>query len=410
MKMLKLTTTRLFKLPFYFLAVPAVLIIRLMAPWYLVRFGTLISPRIGHFAANTEIYLCERDAGINVPKKHHVDLFYFQSWPPVSNEQLARMWKRVLNIWPAWILNPIVRLNRLMPGSGQHEVGHNTQSDRDVFNLLDRFPPHLEFTDEEEKRGAEGLNRMGIPTGAPFVCLNVRDNAYLDAQMPGGDWSYHDYRDSDIQNYVMAAEELASRGYFVLRMGAIVRDSILTSNKRILDYATNGSRSDFMDIFLGAKCDFCISVGSGYGSVPVIFRRPMVYVNYIPIGILYTFSKNFLGIVKHHVSEDSGRELTLSQIFSANVELAGATSEFKDRRVKLLENTPEEILDVVIEMSDRLRGTWIPSEGDEDRQRRFWELYRLGNKHMVAYGQPMHGEFRARFGADYLRKNPDWLQ
>ncbi len=43
---------------------PVSLVIVLMRPWLLVRFGGLISTRIGHFAANTEVTLCEVDAGI----------------------------------------------------------------------------------------------------------------------------------------------------------------------------------------------------------------------------------------------------------------------------------------------------------------------------------------------------------
>ena len=64
------------KLPLYALAVTAVIVIRMIRPWFLVRFGSLISTRIGHFAGNTEMYLCERDAGINVPDQRHIDLFY----------------------------------------------------------------------------------------------------------------------------------------------------------------------------------------------------------------------------------------------------------------------------------------------------------------------------------------------
>ena len=53
------------KLPFYILAIPIVLIIRAISPWYLVRIGGLLSHRIGHFSGNTELYCCERDARIN---------------------------------------------------------------------------------------------------------------------------------------------------------------------------------------------------------------------------------------------------------------------------------------------------------------------------------------------------------
>ena len=75
LRKVNLISMNLYKLLFYILAVPIVLCIRLIKPWFLVRFGALTSSRIGHFAANTELFLCERDAGINVPKQRYADLF-----------------------------------------------------------------------------------------------------------------------------------------------------------------------------------------------------------------------------------------------------------------------------------------------------------------------------------------------
>jgi len=89
------------------LAIPAMMIIRLIRPWLLVRIGGLISSRIGHFAANTELYLCERDAGINKPMQRHIDIFYM-GHKPTCNLQLATMWKRVLHIWPSWFLAELI--------------------------------------------------------------------------------------------------------------------------------------------------------------------------------------------------------------------------------------------------------------------------------------------------------------
>lgn len=87
----------LLKLPLYILSVPVVLVIRLIRPWLLVRLGGLISCRIGHLAANTELYLCERDAGINTPKQRHVDLFYM-AYRPICNQQLAKIGRNILEL------------------------------------------------------------------------------------------------------------------------------------------------------------------------------------------------------------------------------------------------------------------------------------------------------------------------
>ncbi len=394
------------KLCLYILAIPGVFLIRVMRPWFLVRVGFLISERIGHFAANTELYLCEKDVGINVPKQQYVDLFSLQK--RICNQQLVVMWRRILRIWPYWIVAAIFRVNQFIPGGGIHEVGGNTQHDRDVHNLLDRFPSHLEFTSEEEMRGQMGLLAMGIPKGASFVCLNVRDNAYLSGHIPEYDWSYHDYRDSNIKNYILAAEELANRGYYVIRMGAKVRDPIDSNHPKIIDYAVNGMRTEFMDVYLGAKCFFSISTSTGWDSIPYVFRRPIVYVNFLPLGGGFTFIRTSLFITRRHFLKQENRVLSLSEIFKYGVGFSYRSEDFTSRGIKLLENTPEEIRDVIVEMVERLNGTWQSNEVDEDLQKRFWEIFPVDAK--AHNGNPWHGEIRSRFGTIFLRNNQNWLK
>jgi putative glycosyltransferase (TIGR04372 family) len=397
-------------LPFYVLAIPVVIVIRQIRPRFLIRLSALESFHLGHFAGDTELSLCERDAGINRPGQRHVDLFYIPE--PICNQQLATMWRRVLRVWPEWILSPIRHVDRMMPGDAIPESGDAVQGDRDVHNLLDRVPPHLIFTPEEEARGEAGLRAMGISRGKPFVCLNVRDNAYnaywdlADASSYVND---HSYRDSDIQNYVLAAETLADRGYVVIRMGAIVREAIKTRHPGVIDYAANGMRSDFMDIYLGAKCEFCVSVGSGFDAVPMIFRRPIACVNFVPLGRLDTFSTNILSITKHYHLEADNRELTLAEIFARGVGFFYLTSEYQASGIRLIENTPEEIRDLVVEMAERLEGTWQPHEVDEALQGRFWEIFPKDAPEIHG-GSPWHGEIRARFGAAFLRGNRTWFK
>ncbi|VFM96146.1 MAG: putative glycosyltransferase, TIGR04372 family [Candidatus Kentron sp. G] len=409
------------------LAIPLVLIIRIIRPWILIRFCTLHTHNIGHLAGNTELYLCERDAGINLPGKPHIDIFYLRAAGRVCNWQLVTMWKRVLHVWPAWIVDSIVKINRLIPGEELHQIPAdpvipikpaNTQQDRDVHNLLDRFPPHLGFTEEEEARGRAGLRAMGIPEGALFICMIVRDGAYLIARNRAY-WRKHAYneshrngshRNSNVQNYILAAEELANRGYYVLRMGAKVHEEIKSTHSRVIDYATNGMRSDFMDIYLGAKCYFCISTGMGFDGVPTIFRRPIAYVDLVPLDYLPTFSKNFLGITKHHIDSKDNRELTLGEIFSRGVGFPRSSKDYESKGIYLVENSPEEIRDLVIEMAERLSGTWQRREEDEDLQGRFWEIFPSDDARCVRNGKLLHGEIRGRFGAAFLGNNPDWLR
>ena len=402
---INLLLAKLSRLPLYIVAIPVVLIGRSIKPWFLFRVGILRSTRIGHFAANTEIYLCERDVGINVPNQRYIDIFCF-AYGPVCNLQLALMWKRLLCIWPSFIIAPIVIVNRLIPGGISHEVGGNTADAVDVHNLLDRLPPHLQFTAEEEERGIAGLLAMGLPVGAKFVCLNVRDSAYLDAPI----WEIHNYRDSNVKNYLLAAEAIAERGYFVVRMGAKVHEPINSTHTMVIDYATNGMRSDFMDIYLGSKCVFCISTATGWDNIPAcIFRRPTCYVNSCPVGYQCTWFDKAILLTKHHFDINDNCNLNFNQILTRGLGFISKTSDYSEKGIVLIENTPEEIRDVAIEMEQRLNETWQPVVGDETLQKRFREIY-LSGALDAFQGIPTHGEIHARYSTTYLRNNEYWLE
>jgi len=394
------------RVPIYVCAVPVVLVIRLIKPWVLLRFAALDCARIGHFTAKTELHLCERDAGINRPTQRYVDIYYFAT-APLCNYQLAKMWKRIIPVWPAWVAVPIVQANRLIPRWEVHHVQGLTNA-RDNENFYDRTQPHLSFTDEEVARGDKELSAMGIPVGAPFICLIVRDSAYLDSHLKG-DYSYHQYRDSDIDDYLLAAEELAKRGYFVIRMGFKVNKALNSQHEKVIDYATNGMRSDFMDIYLGAKCTFCISTGTGWDGVPEIFRRPTVFVNFVPLGLLLTFRRDVICITKHHHSKTDKRELNLKEIFIRGTGFCTQADQYDKQGVQLIDNSPEEIRDVAIEMSERLNDTWQPNADDDALQQRFFELF-VSDTQDGKHGRPLHGRIHSRFGASFLRNNRWWVQ
>lgn len=382
------------------IALPVLFFIVLFRRFIHIRVGFLHCDRLGHFAANTELFLCERNYQKQYEDKNNtLDLFYLPR-KKSCNETLESMWRGKLNILPRLILRPLDLLIRTFDSLKEYRCGNTRNHDRDVLNLLDNYPPNIGFTNEQEKRGQIGLSSMGIPLGAPFVCLITRDSAYL-SQLYGDEATYHDYRNSDIQNFVLAAEELASCGYFVLRMGAKVQATINSSHPKVIDYATNGMRNDFMDIYLGAKCEFCISTGTGFDAVPYIFRRPIVYVDIVPLEFTMTFSSKFLSTTKKHWLRYENRFMTFREIFASGAGRFLDSSKYEDMGIDLIKSTPEEIASVVLEMEGRLKGTWQATEEDEKLQRRFWEIFPRSE---------LHGDVRSRIGADFLRQNKAWLE
>ena len=400
------------QIPIYLISILAFIIIRLIRPWFLIRWQEMCSSRIGHFAGNIDLYCCERDAGINTPSQRYLDVFYLRKY--VCNKQMEKMWRRTLIILPRWLLLPLFIINRFISrfvsGGNYHEIGDNTYGDRDVHNLADQFKPYINFTYNEEAEGKRLLTQFGLPKYAKFICLTVRDSAYLnrDKEFSLRDWSYHNYRDGNIENYVLAAEELARRGYYVFRMGAKVKKPIMSSNPKIIDYASSGMRSEFMDVYLGAKCSFCITTSTGFDAIPSIFRKPLVSPC-VPFGDLPLNSEKNLLITKHHMHKKYKKELTVSEIFSFNIALAFDTKIYETNNVELKENTPEEIKDFVIEMDERLNGSWNETEEDKSLQKKFWSIFD-NNIKKLNLEKPIHGKIKSRFGAKYLRDNQNWIK
>jgi putative glycosyltransferase (TIGR04372 family) len=386
-----------------------VIVIRLISPFFVIRIHQLISSRIGHLTANTELYICEIEAGINTPDKPFLDLIYFGAHR-ICNEQLANMWRRKLCIGPKWILEPAFVLNRIIPGGKVNIAPPPTQFGRDIHNLFEKSECHIDFTPAEDEKGKAELHKMGIPEGSEFICLNVRDDLYLNKVIPvETNWVYHNYRDSNIENFLLAAETLAEMGYYVIRMGVVVKEPIKSNHPKVIDYAYNGMRNDFMDIYLGAKCLFCLSTGSGFDGIPLIFRRPIAYANIVPLGYIESYVKNSLFLSKHHICSTTGKMLREKEIFERGVGFCLSSDGYTKNKVELIENTPQEISDFALEMLSRLKGTWVDQPSDESLQNQFWENFPLDAVN-ESNGLPIHGRHNGRYSTNFLRMHPEWVQ
>lgn len=369
-------------------------LVRLLSPLVTIRFGKLFVSRLGHLAGNTECFLCERDMGL-----HSQEGRVFDIWTPYgkpANAQLLKMYSRVLRMWP-WAFS-VAKIGAHFGGWDKHTFS-DAQWGRDINNLLEQSPAHLSFTKAEEKSGQQGLRDLGIPEGGKWVCVIARDSIHLKVTEPSVDYSYHSFRDSDINNYRAAALALIERGYNVVRMGVYVDGPMKLTAPGFIDYAVSGKRSDFMDVYLGAKCAFTISNGTGFDGIPMIFRRPICFVNEAPFEYLSTWMANSMAIWKHHVKD--GKRMTVPEIIASGAGLFDRSEQYAKAGISLEQNSPEEIMDAAKEMADRIE--WLYSMDDADRalQEKFWAAY---PRSVSAYNKlPLHGEIRLRIGAKFLR-------
>ena len=277
--------------------------------------------------------------------------------------------------------------------------------ERDILNLLDQYPPTVKLTHNDLIKGDVERLKIGLPKKAKFICLTVRDSAYLDKLYIDENTSMHDYRNADINDFLMACEVLTDLGYYVIRMGSVVKKPIKTSNKMIIDYAYNNLRTDFMDIYLASQCEFCLTTGTGFDGTTIIFRKPNIYVNSAPLFFLRTECSSMLSIPCYYYSKKFSRNLTISEIVNKKSAVYLDTEHFQADGIELIKNSPEEIKQLAIEAAKRQKKEWQDNEGDK-LQEKFRKIFPSKKTFdAITY----HGEIKGRIGSDFLKKNKWWL-
>jgi len=378
--------------------------IRVVYPIRHYKLGRLPSHEIGHYASNVEIHLCEKEAKIHGDSQKIVDIWYRNPDHQVSNKQLDTMWARVIKISDSPITRYADAISRRLPGSSKFSISHH---DRDAYGLYGKFKPHIQFSNSETKQGEDFLNSVRRAPNQKFVCLAVRDSSYKKDQFVNRDIAQDDYRNNDISNFQNVAAQLANDGYLVFRMGAKVERPFVVETPGVFDYASNGMRTDFLDVYLSANCEIFISTVLGLDSIPEIFRVPRVLTNYIPIANFGKYGPQDLIIPKQYWLERESRYLAFSEIVASKDALGSCTSSYEYQRagLKLIENTPQEITLATQELLARKNGTWELTVDARFLQDKFWSLYDQLSPPGIKSRATGH---RPVIGTEFLRANPHW--
>jgi len=351
-------------------------------------------PRIGHISHHVEVFLRRLESGNYFDKKN----YYIGVGNKHCNQQLVKMYKRVFPVIENKYLAKLAWLPKIWDSEFFCQIPHPLGKYYEFNNL----PPVLSFTGEEEERGKRLLAQMGIGEKDWFICFHSRDSAF-NAQdkffTTQGSYASTNYRDSDVKNYLKAAEYIAEQGGFAIRMGSIVAGPLPNDrHPRIIDYAAD-FRSDFMDIYLPAHCKFFLGNTSGMFVVSTSFSVPVIEANVVPL-CEGPFIKGDLFIPKKLYSKDKKRFLTFKEIFDSfnpdDLSPFCKAETYRKRNLEVIENTANEILAVTKEMYKQLTGNLIYSEEDEFLQDSF--------RSKIHPNLPIHG-IPARIGTDFLREN-----
>ena len=347
------------------------ILIRIIKPIIHIRFGSVLSARIGHFVYDIEFYLCQK----NKLKNKSLDFFYLdnQGWPLAArNKFLLKMVKR--KIYSSYIFKYIIFFNNYFPDSSRFKI--NMMQDEfgrtiDLKHSLTYSNPQLNFTILENQKGTEFLSKYNIQKNDKYICLVVRDSEYLNQEFKGRNWSYHNYRDADIKTYFKACIYLANKGYKVFRMGKIVKEKIENIHPNIIDYANSEYRSDFLDIWLLSNCYYSLCTNTGLDSICRINKIPFISSNFLPARDIYV-DCNVLTAPKKLYWKSSNIQLNLSEMIEFSY---GRTEEYIQNNIDILDLNENEILDCVLQMEEKLNNIETRNKELQKKSDLFWKVF-----------------------------------
>lgn len=363
---------------------------------FLIKVGFLHANRIGHFSANTEIYILKKKKF----KIKSLDLFYLGRGG-ISNNFLKNLWKEKLIILPYWLLrcsDLIIRATRLKK---KFSCNFFSNTDRDLYGLYNAYPPVLNsncFKPEKSKF----LKKNYIKENDKIVCLNVRDSSYLEKiyDPKFHNTGYHNFRDSNPENFKPTILFLLKKGFKVIRVGVTKKNYLDIKHKNYFDRSYTKNRDDFTDVYLASRCNFCISTGSGFDGLVRIFRKPILFVNLVPLLYFHSFSNNDLTISKHIVLNK--KKLSIKDSIEKNLAYFQDTNSYIKNNITLVENSSLEIKEATIEIINRINGKFIMSKKNASLQK---QIKRAILKNTKKIKLRIHGNFLSSFGEKYLARH-----
>lgn len=312
------------------------------------RHVTVFTDRIGHLALEPDCLLKEVALGL-IPSRKWILLA-----PPrrISNDHLLTYWKPHFLIIDS-NLGSFLISNMSRFGLMRHDVSHYARVEgkaRESFHVYSKWGmrgPLLTLSKEDSNWGLAELQKLGLPEGKWFVCIHSREGGYSPI-----DEKIHAHRNGDIESLIPAIKDIVSKGGWVIRLGDRSMRP-LPPIINVIDYAHHPLKSPRLDIFLCASCKFFLGSTSGICLVSNLFGIPAAIANMVPVADLW-YGPRDISIPKRLWSETFNRYLTLQESIEYPYGCFAYPSQYTDANLKLIDNTPEDITELAIEMMDRL--------------------------------------------------------
>lgn len=357
----------------YILSAIIIFILDIISFFKKIRFSMLDFHNIGHTIFETDQYLIEKKILNN---NQYLDLFGFKK--PICNSFLIKKYKKLFYVnnffgYIYYILSKS-KINKAKKYIYKLNYWQLRDTNYNGIPINKNQLNFLKFNNEEILKEKICLNYFNL-TPNEYVCIHVRDSSYNDKFHPHYKTINDDsFRSADADNIIPSILFLIEQGLKVVRMGKVAYKKINIDNDNFIDYPFHEKNSDENDIFILKNCKFFIGMLSGITLVPLLFNKPVLWINSYFRGVQHTENVYDLIVPRKMWFKNEKRFLTLDEMRKFGGTITNSVESFTKHGIDFLENTKEEILNSVKEMYLKLNNQWIKSLDFLSLEKKYLEL------------------------------------
>ena len=416
----------------YFICLFLLIIIRVIRPFFLVKFDLSYSSRYGHFVGVNSLYVSRKEKNL-IPKEGDYEFFIHDQ--KICNTQIEKLLRKKINFAHNFFY-PLFKLNSIFPGGSYHLIHFEENyfdqrlifEHRDVYNIINSTNPPFEFNKDEIDYCEKELEKLKISNDDKIIIITLRDENYLQKVFPQKNFSYKT-QNVNIDSFHKTIKELTNKGYKVIRTGLHHQKNLNFSHYNYIDLFKENIRSDLLETYLISKCIFQIgSFSGGAIAAQFMFRKISIITNQIPLTELHSWSNTMYVIFKKVYDKKRKKNITTSEFFDLlntnfgpkflnavgdkryfrKSDNKNIFSNYNSSDFEILDNSEDEIYNVVIEVLEKIESNnW---EEKENKKNKLFKKVFLKNLIEFPYLTKFHSKkFSINVSEKFLTDNQNFL-
>lgn len=327
-----------------------------------IKFAHLYTTRIGHQIINFDVCLHR------ISKKTFVLFSYDEK---IANEYLFKSFKKTKNIFFSKFFRYFhASISKVRPDSNLIISWKDYQPNFTKYLILSS-KVNLPKTDELELENF--FEKYNLKN---FIGLHARSNLYLN-KLKIHDNNNHDYRDFEFYDFDKSIEFFKKKNYQIIKLGQTFPEEKYNFKEKKILTSIDFKENQEIDFWLNKYSKYNICGNSGLAALSSVLRKSIIYINFIPfnLDILSYCSPGSIILPKKIFSHDKNRFLNFYEMNEINFPIHNKNDPYKENNLKVINNSPDEILNAVIEMEDKCRNEVDFYKKNKKIQKNFWNTF-----------------------------------